>query len=351
MSNPASPTSAHVSPHARIQPLPMTAARWSEGFWHERFELCRHTVLPGMREALLDPSNAARLSNFVVGAGLEAGEHVGVNWSDGDCYKWIEAMAHVYALTGDPDLDAEMDHWIGLIAETQDTDGYINTQVQLKPERKRWGQRIYHELYNMGHLMTAACVHHAATGKRGFLDVAVRLADYLYGVFQPRPEELAHFGFNPSNIMGLVDLYRATGEPRHLELAGIFVDMRGSRPWATQQWGRVWGDDPHPGDQNQDRVALRKETEAVGHAVTAAYLYCGATDVAAEMGEGELIEALERIWRDVTRRKLYLTGGIGAYHHGISPRGDMVHEAFGRDYELPSASAYNETCANIGQAI
>ncbi|MBN2450355.1 MAG: glycoside hydrolase family 127 protein [Lentisphaeria bacterium] len=341
----------HRSPHLRVHPLPMGAARWESGFWRERFDLCRSSVLPGMREALLDPGNAARLSNFRVGAGLDSGGHVGVNWSDGDCYKWLEALAHVYALTREDALDAEMDEWIGLIARTQADDGYINTQIQLNPRKERWTQRANHELYNHGHLMTAACVHHAATGKQTFLRVAVRLADYLYGVFGPRPAELAHFGWNPSNIMGLVDLYRATGEGRYLELAGIFVDMRGSRPWASGQWGRVWADDPNPGDQNQDRVPLRQETEAVGHAVTAAYLYCGATDVAAETGEPELIQALERLWRNVTRRKLYLTGAIGAYHHGVSSRFDMVHEAFGREYELPSATAYNETCANIGNAM
>lgn len=341
----------HRSPHARIQPLPFGAAAWREGFWHERFELCRQTILPAMREALLDPGNAARLSNFEVGAGLASGQHAGTNWGDGDCYKWIEAMAHVFAQTHDPALAAEMDHWIGLIAKTQAPDGYINTQIQLNPQRKRWDKRIHHELYNIGHLFTAACVHHTATGNNNFLAVACKLADYIYGVFQPRPTELAHFGWNPSNIMGLVDLHRVTGEPRYLELAGIFVDMRGSQPWPSGAWGRVWGDDPHPGDQNQDRVPLRQETEAVGHAVTAAYLYCGATDVAAETGEAALIESLERVWRNVTRRKLYLTGAIGAYHNGVSSRGDMVHEAFGRDYELPNASAYNETCANIGNAM
>jgi DUF1680 family protein len=304
-----------------------------------------------MREALLDPSNSARLDNFRVGAGLEEGEHRGTNWSDGDCYKWLEAMAHMYAQTKDAVVDAEMDYWIGLIAATQEPDGYINTQIQLNPQKKRWDQRIHHELYNLGHLMTAAAVHYQATAKRNFLDVACKAADYLYLVFQPRPRELAHYGFNPSNIMGCVDLYRVTGEPRYLELAGIFVDMRGSEPWPPPGSGRVWADDPNPGDQTQDRVPLRKETEAVGHAVTAAYLYCGAADVAAETGEEELIAALDRIWQDVVRHKLYVTGAIGAYHHGVSIRGDKVHEAFGRRFELPSSTAYAETCANIGQAM
>ncbi len=348
---PVSLATAHRSPHALVQPLPFGTVAWTGGFWQQRFELCRQTILPNMREALLSPTNAARLHNFEIGAGVAEGQHVGVNWSDGDCYKWIEAMAHVYAQTHEPSLAQEMEHWIGLIARTQAPDGYINTQIQFHPQRQRWDKRIHHELYNMGHLLTAACVHHAATGSPQFLAVAVKLADYLYGVFQPRPPELGHFGWNPSNIMGLVDLYRVTGEPRYLELAGIFVDMRGSQPWPANPWGRVWTDDPHPGDQNQDRVPLRQENEAVGHAVTAAYLYCGAADVAAETGETVLVDSLERVWRNVIRRKLYLTGAIGAYHNGVSSRHDMVHEAFGRDYELPNATAYNETCANIGNAM
>ena len=342
---------ARRPPHAAMQAVGLDQVSWTSGFWADRFDLCYHTVIPKMKEALLHPKNSARLSNFRVGSGLEQGAHSGVNWSDGDCYKWIEAMARIYAVTRDDELDREMDYWIDLIASTQAPDGYICTQTQLNPDKKRWGMRTYHELYNMGHLMTAACVHHEATGKTTFLAVAQRLADYLEEVFGPRPKELAHFGWNPSNIMGLVDLYRATGEARYLKLAGIFVDMRGTVKWGTNIWGEVKTFDPHPGDQNQNRVPLREESQAVGHAVTAAYLYCGATDVVAETGERRLRDALERIWRDMTEKKMYVTGAIGAHHHTVSLRHDKVHEAFGAAYDLPNRTAYNETCANIGNAM
>ncbi len=339
-------------PHRRLQPTAMAAARWTDGFWADRFRLCDETVIWKMKEALEHPDNSACLSNFRVGAGLEEGAHRGTNWSDGDCYKWLEAMAHVYAVTGSPELDHELDYWIELIGKTQAEDGYLSTQTQLNPAKQRWARPQLHELYNFGHLLTAASVHRWATGKTNFVAIARKAADYLYELFRPRPEALAHFGFNPSNIMGAVDLYRATGEPRYLELAGIFVDLRGSRPEAGWAGGSsAWGDGGYLGDQNQDRVPLREETQAVGHAVTATYLYCGAADVVAETGEAALAEALDRIWHDVVERRMYITGALGPYHHGVSPRRDMVHEAFGRVYELPNATAYNETCANIGNAM
>jgi len=169
------------------------------------------------------------------------------------------------------------------------------------------------------------------------------VGDYLYKVFSPRPKELAHFGFNPSNIMGAVDLYRVTGDRKYLELASIFVDMRGSRPGGSHQ--------------NQDAVPLRKEREAVGHCVTATYLWCGAADVYAETGDRTLLDALLRLWTDVTTRKMYVTGGTAVFHNGLVFRQDLrwprepVHEAFGPPYQLPNRTAYNETCANIGNAM
>lgn len=335
-------------PFTRFHPVHLSAARWTTGFWADRFRLCREVTIPVIKEALESPENSASLRNFYVAAGLQEGAHQGTDWSDGDCYKWMEAVAYVYNVTSDAHLDEMLDELIAVIAQAQEPDGYICTQIQLT-EKGRWQLRRHHELYNMGHLMTAASVHYWVTGKKNFLTVAQKLADYLYTLFQPRPPELAHYGWNPSNIMGLVDLYRATGDTRYLELAGIFVDMRGSAPPEyDQRKGWVLTDG---GDQNQDRVPLRQETEAVGHAVTATYLYCGAADVYAETGEEGLRIALERIWNDVVQRKLYITGGVGPLHHGTSIRGDMVHEAFSYAYDLPNATAYNETCANIGQAM
>jgi DUF1680 family protein len=197
-------------------------------------------MIPSVEAALNDPGNAAQLRNFRVAAGLEEGEHTGANWSDGDCYKWIEAMAHVYAVTKSPSLDRKMDEWISIIGKAQAPDGYLSTNIQLS-DKGRYTKIIHHEMYNMGHLMTAACIHHRATGKDTFLKIARRVGDHLSETFNPTPPELKRFGFNPSQIMGLVELYRATGEPRYLELAGVFVDNRGSRPASPDEPGNQQG--------------------------------------------------------------------------------------------------------------
>ena len=331
------------SKYQRLHPLAHDAVSWSDGFWGRLHKLCHETVLPSMRKALDEPANGAVFSNFYIAAGLQEGERKGTMWSDGDCYKYMEAWAHIYGQTKDPAILEHLDPLIAVIAAAQEADGYISAPMQLSPNKQRWTSVNDHELYNMGHLLTAAAVHHRATGQRNFLEIAIKQADYLYDLFMPRPPELAHFGFNPSNTMGAVDLYRATGNGRYLELAQCFVDMRGSQPGG--------------GDQNQALVPLREETRAVGHAVTAGYLYCGATDVVAETGDEALLAGLHRIWDNAIHSKMYITGGASAQHHGASQRPEFggsagsVHEAFGYEYSLPNATAYNETCANIANAM
>ena len=322
--------------------------RWTEGFFANRFRMVAEKTLASMREALDTPGNAAQWGNLYIAAGLKEGEFFGTNWSDGDCYKWMEAVAHVYGITNDPSLDQLLDEHIEVVAKAQDPDGYIGTHVQLT-HKERWGDRVYHELYNFGHLMTAASVHCRVTGKNSFLQVAIKAADYLYDLFMPRPRHLTHFAWNPSNIMGLIDLFRETGDRRYVDLADTFVTMRGSHPEDFKRPGNLGRRDD--GDQNQDRVPLREEDKAVGHVVTATYLYAGVADLYAETGEPALLQALERIWDDFVTKKMYITGAGAAQHSGATERGDSAHEAYGHPYELPNASAYNETCANIGGAM
>jgi len=340
---------AAPSPHATVQGVAVEDVKWTQGFWAEKFELCRRAMLPSVEAALLDPRNSEQLVNLKIAAGVEKGAYRGTDWSDGDCYKWIEAMAHMYAVTHDPELDRKMDDWIGIIAKAQSPDGYLSTNIQLDPEKKRWEDINHHALYNMGHLITAACAHKRATGKDSFLNVARKAADYLDSVFASRPPELARMDFNPSQMMALVDLWRITGQRRYLELADVFVTMRGSAP-ATREDLRRRANQGGT-DQTQDRVPLREETQAVGHAVTGTYLFCGAADLYMETGEGALRTALERIWGNLALRRTYITGAACAQPGGRSPRGDPVHEAFGVDHQLPNRTAYNETCSNIGNAM
>ena len=330
------------SPHVRMRNVDLDAVRWTEGFWADKFKLCCEAMLPSVHQGLLDPNNSEHLINFKIAAGPEKAPRRSVAWSDGDCYKWLEAVALVYQVTCDPKLDRLMDEWIDIIAKAQAPDGYIATQVG-NDTAKRLQMPHIHELYCMGHLLTAACIHHRVTGKDSFLNIARKTGDFLYKEFKPRPRRLVHFPWNPSVYMGLIELYRTTHEKRYLELAGILIDNRGSSPGG--------GDHRNGGtDQTQDRVPFREETQAVGHAVCATYLYCGATDLFAETGEKALFEALSRIWLNATTRRMYITGAVGS-GGGVSERGDPLHEAFRADYELPSRSAYCETCANIGNAM
>jgi len=328
-------TQMRISPYARLRAIGIRDARWTSGFWAQRFALARDVTMPEMWRTLQIHGNGASFINLRIAAGLTQGEFKGNNWSDGDVYKWLEGASFIYALARDRQLEALLDEVVATIAKAQEPDGYISTNITLA-KKQRWEEPRNHEMYNLGHLMAAACAHYRATGKTTLLQVARKAADYLCGLAKTEPQRLARFGA-PSYLLGIIELYRTTNEPRYLELARFFVDTRGTIPGGT--------------DHFQMRVPLRKETEAVGHAVHATYLYAAAADLVAEKGDEELRQALERIWRDVTERKIYITGAVGALARGVSQRGDFVVEAFGAPYELPNRAGYNETCANIGNAL
>lgn len=317
-------------------------AKLTSGFWAKRVQNYMD-IIYNLEDALLNEENAARLLNFGIAAGEVDGEFYMNHWSDGDCYKFLEGCANQYAVTKDQRILDLLNKYIPWIEASQEVDGYIGTQTLLT-DRERWVDIEIHELYNMGHLYTLGCVAFEAMGDARLLNVAKRNADYLWDLFSPEPYELANFGFNPSQIMGLVDLYSLTGEKRYLELADIFVSMRGRKLEAKSE--------THSGkDCSQNRIPLRDENQAVGHAVTGAYLYAGATDVYCHTKEPALIDAVTRIWKDLIRRRIYITGAIGPQYVGISDRGDRIFEAFASEYNLPHRIAYNETCANIAGAM
>ncbi len=338
------------SHHAVLESVDMGSVQWTKGFWADRFEVCRDSMIPHLWKIYHDPKISHAFTNFMIAAGLDTGVHVGPPFHDGDFYKLLEGVAAVYAITRDPRLDTMMDNAIAVIARCQRPDGYIHTPTLIE-ERNHPGQsaafqdRLNFETYNMGHLMTAACVHYRATGKKTLLAVAIKAADYLSAFYQHSTPQLARNAICPSHYMGIVELYRTTHNPAYLELAKNLIDIRGMVNNGT--------------DDNQDRVPFRDQTVAMGHAVRANYLYAGVADVVAETGDDSLKHCLDAIWKDVTEHKLYITGGCGALYDGVSPdavsydptRIQEVHQAYGRDYQLPNTTAHNETCANIGNML
>ncbi len=340
------------SPHAVMYMPDLGDVKWNGGLLGERFEVCRATMVPHMWGILSDAKASHAWENYLIAAGQAKGEFFGPPFNDGDFLKWFEALAQVYAITRDPALDRQMDGIIAVIAKAQREDGYLHTQTII-PQRagvkaKEFADREHFETYNMGHLITAACIHYRVTGKTSMLELARKAADYIDRLCREKPEELARNAICPSHYMGVVELYRTTRDPRYLELGRQLIEIRSLVP-------------PEVGsDQNQDRMPFRKMTQAVGHAVRANYLYAGVADVFTENGDSSLLRTLTSLSNNVADRKLYITGMTGAIYDGASPDGvdytqhasiKTIHQAYGRDYQLPNLTAYNETCATIGYGM
>ena len=338
------------SPYTVMTGIDMDDVRWTEGFWAERFGVCRDSMVPSMWRILNNPDISHSFRNFEIAAGTQKGCHVGPPFHDGDFYKWFESLAAVYMQTGDPALDSLMDAIIPLISRSQREDGYIHTPVIIEQvndpgSKLEFRERLDFETYNLGHLMTAACVHYRATGKKTLLEVAENAGDFLIQFYERSPGELARNAICPSHYMGVTELYRTTGDKKYLELARNLIEIR-----ALVDDGA---------DHNQDRIPFRQQKTATGHAVRANYLYAGVADLVAETGDTSLLNPLKSIWSDLVNHKLYITGGCGALYDGVSPDGtsysppyiQQVHQAYGRPYQLPNISAHNESCANIGSVL
>lgn len=339
-----------TSPYVKLSGTNMGDVQWTSGFWAERMAICKDSMVPHLWQTYTDAQVSHAFKNFEIAAGLDTGSHKGPPFHDGDFYKLFESVASLYAITKDKKLDELMDKVIPVIAKSQREDGYIHSPVIIE-ERKNSGRtkafedRLNFETYNMGHLMTAACIHYRATGKNSLLNVAIKAADYLNNFYKRSSPELARNAICPSHYMGVVELYRTTKNPQYLELAKNLINIRGLVDNGT--------------DDNQDRVPFRQQKVAMGHAVRANYLYAGVADVYAETGDTSLLNCLDPIWRDVVYRKMYITGGCGALYDGVSPYGvsykppeiQKTHQSYGRAYQLPNMTAHNETCANIGSLL
>jgi DUF1680 family protein len=337
------------SPFAKVEPLELGEARWTTGFWADRFELCRTQMVPSMARLMAGTNYTQYYRNFEIAAGMAEGRSRGAPFNDGDFYKFLEGAIATLAVTNDAYIDRKLDEVIDVVTRAQRPDGYLHTPVLIGARKGDtnavpFRDRNNFEMYNMGHLLTTACVHHRVTGKTNLLAVARKAADFLYDTFCGASPEVARSSVCPSHYMGMIDLYRETRETRYLNLAKKFFEWR----------SRI----TDGGDDNQDRIPFEHQTNATGHAVRANYLYAGAADLFVETGDESVWKPLEPIWRNLVEQKMYITGGCGALYDGASPYGSKdqrsitrTHQAYGHNYELPNTTAYNETCANIGNVL
>lgn len=308
------------------------------GFWEERLKTTTTITIPFILKKLHE---TGRVDNLLYAAGIKDGQFcTRYAFDDTDIYKTIEAASYSLINNYDKNLELQIDTLINIISEAQEPDGYLYSARRAPSESikrmigsDRWvNLRWSHELYNMGHLYEAAVVHFQATGDNSLLNIALKNADLLLKTFGPKGVQLPP-GHEEIEI-GLIKLYRLTSDKKYLNLAKYFMDIRGRGKELTGR--ESWG------EYAQDHKPVTKQKVAVGHAVRAGYLYSAMTDLAAINGDKDYANAVKKLWENVVNKKLYITGGVGSTGSG---------EAFGKNYDLPNASAYNETCSSIANMM
>jgi len=315
-----------------IDPVPFTSVKVTDAFWGQRLQASRETTIP---LAFSKCEETGRYENFVKAANPSDEYEVGgLAFDDTDVYKTIEGASYLLQTYPDPELEAYIDSVLVIVAAAQEPDGYLYTSRTMNPKHphewagtKRWElvEDLSHEFYNLGHMVEGAIAHYQATGKRNFLDIAIKYADCVCREIGEGEGQVVRVPGHQIAEMALAKLYLVTGEKKYLDQAKFFLDKRG---YTTRT-----------DEYSQAHKPVLEQDEAVGHAVRAAYMYAGMADVAALTGDQGYIDAIDAIWDNIVTKKLYITGGIGATNNG---------EAFGENYELPNMSAYCETCAAIG---
>ena len=321
-----------LHPGYPIDPVPFTSVKVTDHFWGQRLKTSREVTIP---LAFRKSEETGRFKNFEKAAHPSEDYKVeGFSFDDTDIYKTIEGASYSLQTYPDKRLEKYIDSILAIVATAQEPDGYLYTARTMNPKhphdwvgKERWVavENLSHEFYNLGHMIEGAIAHYQATGKRNFLDIAIKYADCVCRAIGNAPEQKRLVPGHQIAEMALVKLYLVTGDRKYLDQAKFFLDARGYT-------GRK---DAY----SQAHKPVIEQDEAVGHAVRAVYMYSGMADVAAITGDSSYIKAIDRIWDNIVSKKMYITGGIGARHQG---------EAFGDNYELPNLSAYCETCAAIG---
>jgi uncharacterized protein len=334
-------TSAETPPAARtllkLREVPFTQVQIRDRFWAPRREVNRKVSLTHSLDML---EKAGNVRNFELAA---EGKHEGYSgpvFMDSDLYKTLEAVSYSLATDPDPALDRRMDALIAKVAAAQMPDGYLNTHYQVNAPTRRWTNlRDNHELYCAGHLFEAAVAHHQATGKKGLLNVATKFADHIAARFGDGPGQRMGYPGHPEIELALVKLWRATGNRKYFDLARFFIENRGSKFFAKEHNTPL---ERYDGTYWQDNVPIRDHRQIAGHAVRAGYLFSGVVDVAGETGDEGLLTMIDRVWRNTTQKRMYVTGGIGP---------SASNEGFTTDYDLPNLTAYQETCASVAMVM
>ncbi len=324
----------------------------NDGFFSPLEEKVRTVVLPYQEKVLKDEvpgvEKSHAVANFKAAAemlrtGKCTEEFYGMVFQDSDVAKWLEAAAYSLQNTPDQELEAHCDEMIDIVSAAQQEDGYLNTYFTVKEPGRRWTDLSEcHELYCAGHMIEAAVAYADATGKTKLLDVMCKFADHIYRHFIE--EGNPGFPGHEEIELALLRLYRKTGEEKYKELAAHFINARGDggaffKKESEERGWFLWGKHPAAPEYNQTHLPVREQKDAVGHAVRAVYLYTGMADLATETGDEELKQACRNLYESITKRRMYLTGGIGSAYEG---------EAFTTDYHLPNDTAYAETCAAVG---
>ncbi len=335
-----------------LKSIPLKDIEIRNSFWNEYLDLVHKEIIPyqwdAMNDRIPDAEPSHCIENYRITAGQAEGEFYGLVFQDSDLAKWLEAVAYVLSSRSDPELEKLADEAIDLVCAAQQSDGYLNNFFTLKAPHQRWRNlREGHELYCAGHMMEAAVAYYEATGKRKLLDAMMRFADLICDTFGPEEGKIHAYPGHEEVELALFKMYKTTGERKYLDMASYFVDNRGvdkdyfwrenNKPGYMPIWNNM--DKDFDISYYQVHQPVREQKKAAGHAVRATYLYSAMADLAGEMEDEGLLEACETLWNNITKKQMYITGGIGS---------SGILERFTTDYDLSNEVAYAESCASVG---